>query len=194
MPVSCREPGCTSKHKARGYCKNHYQLAYTAGKFTPNRQSTEDRFMARVDKTSTCWNWTGTIYPDGYGILQVNGTRVRAHRYSYELVNGPIQGGLILDHKCHNRRCVNPDHLREVNDKKNQENRQGAQANSRSGIRGVHWFGRLNCWRVSVQHFGKAHSGGYFKDLGEAEKSAIALRNSLYTHNDLDRTKEVARG
>ena len=34
-----------------------------------------------------------------------------AHIYSYELANGPVPSGLVLDHLCENGLCVRPDHL-----------------------------------------------------------------------------------
>jgi hypothetical protein len=78
-----------------------------------------ERFWAKVEKTESCWNWTGyTNY--GYGYLWVgkdaNGKRIngRAHRVAYELVKGPIPKGLVIDHLCKNRCCVNPDHLEAV--------------------------------------------------------------------------------
>jgi hypothetical protein len=42
---------------------------------------------------------------------------------------------------------------------------------------------------VTARHNGKTYYGGVFPldQLAEAEEAAIALRNRLFTHNDLDR-------
>lgn len=68
-------------------------------------------FMARVQKTETCWNWIGTISGWGYAHFKKNRITVRAHRLSYHLFKGPIPNGLIVRHTCDNKKCVNPDHL-----------------------------------------------------------------------------------
>jgi hypothetical protein len=87
-----------------------------------------DRFWAKVDKTDTCWLWTGFLNENGYGrLLGPAGTLGYAHRLAYADVNGDVPKGLILDHVCHNadrgcpggsecmhRRCVRPDHLEAV--------------------------------------------------------------------------------
>lgn len=68
-----------------------------------------------VDPVSSCWNWTGAMRHSGYGAMFLTGTKsVAAHRYVYEYTVGPIPDGLVLDHLCRNRRCVNPVHLEAV--------------------------------------------------------------------------------
>ena len=74
----------------------------------------EERFWAKVNKTKNCWLWTGHLTWDGYGGFWLGKTEVRAHRYAYELLVGPIPEGLTLDHLCRNRPCVHPLHLEPV--------------------------------------------------------------------------------
>lgn len=68
------------------------------------------------EPNSGCWLWGGTIVADGYGALFVDAQTKskRAHRLSYEHSRGPVPAGMVLDHKCRNRACVNPDHLEPV--------------------------------------------------------------------------------
>lgn len=74
---------------------------------------TAPRFWERVEKTETCWLWTGATN-GGYGQLKVNRTIALAHRISYELHVGPIPAGLVIDHLCRVTSCVNPAHLEPV--------------------------------------------------------------------------------
>ena len=77
----------------------------------------EERFWAKVFKESEgCWHWTASTWKDGYGRFWSTdeGRVVRAHRFAYELANGPIPDGLVIDHLCRNRLCVRADHLEAV--------------------------------------------------------------------------------
>lgn len=71
------------------------------------------RFVAKVDFTDECWDWSASVTPHGYGRFYAGGgaTWVYAHRYAWETFVGPIPEGLTIDHLCRNPRCVNPDHL-----------------------------------------------------------------------------------
>ncbi|PCC29858.1 hypothetical protein CIK76_05000 [Glutamicibacter sp. BW80] len=76
------------------------------------------RLWKSVQVTESCWLWTGALL-DGYGIIGSNGTCLRVHRLTYEQLVGEIPQGLVLDHLCRVRNCVNPSHLEPVTIKEN---------------------------------------------------------------------------
>lgn len=77
-----------------------------------DRGTPESRFLAMVDiHPNGCIVWTGVPMRGGYGRIRVNGKSMKAHRYSWELSNGPLPEGAWVLHRCDNPPCVNPDHL-----------------------------------------------------------------------------------
>lgn len=85
-----------------------------------------------------------------------------------------------IDHRCLNRACVNPDHLRQVTVKKNGENRAGAPSNSSTGIRGVSRMKKSGKYRAYAVHNDRQYHFGSFVDITEAENAAIEGRRKLY--------------
>ena len=65
------------------------------------------------EPNSGCWLWNGRYGQSGYGTYGGgrSGERVQAHRLVWQDVNGPIQDGLFVLHRCDVRGCVNPEHL-----------------------------------------------------------------------------------
>jgi len=147
----------------------------------------EERFWPKVEKTESCWNWTAAKAPNGYGQLQRKSGTTMAHRIAYELCVGAIPPDLVLDHTCHNRACVNPDHLRAVTQKQNVENLGVVKRHNKSGFTGVSWKEEKGQWAATVRHNRKYFHVGYFDHAKEANAAAVAKRNELFTHNDLDR-------
>jgi hypothetical protein len=61
-----------------------------------------------------CWEWKLCIDQNGYGRAKYMNRSYRAHCLSYVAFHGatPEQmKGKLVRHQCHNRKCVNPDHL-----------------------------------------------------------------------------------
>ena len=71
-----------------------------------------------VDIETECWNWIGEIDKNGYGYFRIrnNSERksFRSHRVIYDIFIGVKDLEKVIDHKCRNRKCCNPDHLQEI--------------------------------------------------------------------------------
>lgn len=183
---TCSFPGCDNPHKARGLCDGHYKQNRKGWTLRPllSQVTLEQRFWAKVQKSENCWAWTALTNSDGYGHIWVDGRYRRAHRVAWEMTNGPIPEGMDLDHRCGNRACVNPDHLRVTTRSQNGQHRTGSQCNNTSGVRGVTWRKDKNTWRARATLNGRLYHGGYYPTLEAADKAARALRAQLFTHDD----------
>lgn len=84
-----------------------------------------ERFWSKTVTSPDCWGWQGSHqHQTGYAQLHVRLDDGRwsatvAHRVAWEIIHGPIPDGLVLDHLCRNRGCVNPGHLELVTDRVN---------------------------------------------------------------------------
>lgn len=183
---TCTIPGCDAKHEARGYCHKHYEYWRVHG--TVEKPDESERFWQKVEKTDSCWNWIAYRNTHGYGSYSVDDVLVPAHRHSFQLLIGDIPDGMEIDHMCHNRACVNPDHLRPVTRKQNTENVVGANRNNKtSGLRNVYLDRRSGRWMVRIAHNGHSYNFGGYETLAEAGAVALSRRKQLFTHNDYDR-------
>jgi hypothetical protein len=86
-----------------------------------------ERFWAQVEKTDTCWLWSGATDRDGYGVFSANlyeKNIKKAHRFSLSLATAaPLDTMLVVLHACDNPRCVNPAHLSIGTPQKNMQDR-----------------------------------------------------------------------
>lgn len=191
--MPCSVGGCPEPSKVRGWCGKHYARWQRTGNPEAVRRILGNDLMraeSKIDFTGQCHNWTGTLDANGYGAFRVNGKTVKAHRFMFEQARGTIPAGIVLDHICHNRACVNPAHLRFATDKQNGENRGVVNSNNRSGVRGVHWVKEANKWDARVMHHRKHYLAGRFDRLEDAEEAVRLLRNKLFTYNDSDRNQK----
>ena len=144
-------------------------------------QRLPERFRSRLSVNARgCWIWTGAKNGNGYGSYVTKTTRpvttVLAHRFSWSVLRGALPE--LLDHLCHERACVNPDHMRAATRKQNSENLAGPRRDNASGIRGVRWHD--GSWQIRVRHHGELHEKSGFQTAEDAEVAAIALRQHLF--------------
>jgi hypothetical protein len=106
--------------------------------------------MISIDDAG-CWLWTGAG-SGRYGQLMRNSVNLYAHRYTYELLVGPIPPGLQIDHLCRVTSCVNPAHLEAVTPLENTRRSRGnvskthcPQGHPYSGDNLGRWRGRRYC-------------------------------------------------
>lgn len=111
-------------HNSARYCSKECIYRFQANKDgrTP-RKDAVTRFWDSVNigADTECWVWQAATNR-GYGVISVGGRSAGmtgAHRFSYELANGPIPPGGHILHSCDNPPCVNPAHLRLANHDEN---------------------------------------------------------------------------
>ena len=78
----------------------------------------DGEFIARYKNKSItnqqgCWLMSTSLDDQGYHVGSYRNLSVHTHRKIYGLCYG-FTKGLILDHLCKNRNCLNPEHLEEV--------------------------------------------------------------------------------
>lgn len=82
------------------------------------------RILSKVTRTPEgCWEWGGAVSDghngNGYGYFKVKGRTTLVHRFMVERFLDAEIDGLVIDHLCRNRLCVNPDHMDPVTDVEN---------------------------------------------------------------------------
>jgi hypothetical protein len=97
-----------------------------------------DAIYARIEPlidrhADGCWLWLGARIAGGYAQLNVKRDDgrwipIRVHRFMYERFRGPIPDGLVLDHLCRRRACINPWHLEAVTSEENTRRGDAAKA------------------------------------------------------------------
>lgn len=100
-------------------CYHREAASLRFSKMAENNPPLNERFKQKIliDRETGCHVWVGAKQSGGYGAFVIkthNGKiikKVIAHRYAWEIANGPIHDWLCVLHKCDNPPCVNVDHL-----------------------------------------------------------------------------------
>ena len=134
----CSVEGCDRVKSAKGLCNMHYQRkikgyrgirngSYIVGGSSKPVSYKSDieilTYNLLLDDLDGCWLWQGTVGIGGYGRFKASlpgvSSEYRPHRLSYILFIGDIPTGLVIDHLCEEKLCVNPFHLEAVSNAEN---------------------------------------------------------------------------
>ena len=92
-----------------------------------------ERVFTRYEENEDgCWISGYHKMGKGYAVITttigVVGKRQQgflAHRVAWTALHGPIPAGMVIDHKCFTRACINPDHLRLFTHEENARRQNG---------------------------------------------------------------------
>lgn len=174
---ACSIWDCTRPISQQASCSAHSSRLHRHGSTqNPNDKRSEARFWGNVVKEGECDVWTGHLNCNGYGDPNVRGEKWLAHRYAWWSAGLDVPDGLVLDHICWNRACVNIEHLRLATVAQNNASRGVGRSDNTTGYRNVYWHKQSSKWRVAV---GGAHVG-LFIDKSDAIAAADAARKEMY--------------
>jgi hypothetical protein len=177
MICSVNNSDCIPGRLRRGMCERHYRRWKRTG--ITDRRATIDNMSQYTVLDNGCWEWTGSLWPNGYGktSVSVHGSQL-AHRVFYTDHVGPIKDGFDIDHRCHNtdlecvrgpgcrhRRCVNPAHLEPVSRQTNLLRAITTRTVCEAGLHDLTILGATRsgtsqctaCWRIRYRAAGQRY-------------------------------------
>lgn len=140
--------------------------------------------LDRVTALPTSWWADKSSDGNGFyasGEIRKDGKRikVRLHRF---LVGASDNED--VDHKNHNKLDNRKTNIRKVTHAENHQNREKAQSNSHTGIRGVGWHKHSQKYFARIKVNRKSISLGYFDDIKEAEEAIVEARKKYMPYSE----------
>lgn len=188
----CEFAGCgkVTRGKRTAYCRAHARQADEGRELAPierrfTGKSLAERVASNTLREGSCLIWQGSTSKEGYAWLTFENVAQLGHRLVWEAAHGPIPSGMVIDHRCGNRACLELDHLQVVTYRENAENLRGAHADSKTGVRGV--YEHQGRFVADVWAGGRRVLNRSFATLEEADAAARAARLAYQSNNLRDR-------
>lgn len=121
--------------------------------------------------------------PHSAGYLQVNvaGQLYLVHRVIYEMHNGVIPIGMVIDHDDRDKSNNYPNNLKITTYGGNSRNKK-KHSNNSSGVTGVSWESGRSKWRAHIEFQGKAINLGRYTDINDAIAIRLQVEHDLGFH------------
>ena len=73
------------------------------------------KILGLIDRSQSCHCWTGKGFDkDGRASVRHNGRTKKVHIAVWEILKGPRTPGMILEHTCNHKWCLNVEHIEET--------------------------------------------------------------------------------
>jgi hypothetical protein len=149
------------------------------------------QLATRVDQVTGCWLWQRSRSRDGYGWTSFKGKTFQAHRLSYILFKEKPGSGLVLDHICRCRHCINPAHLELVTPSENLLRSPLATAGQKCCLNcgaDFAWVGKAKPQRRCL-----ACAAVKRREYRERNKERLAAKQREWNEANRDKLREIWR-
>lgn len=155
-----------------------------------------ERFYSKIkfNEETSCWDWKGTMFSNGYGAFKLKRKMWRSHRLSYSIFVGEIPSKHEIHHTCENRKCCNPEHLQLLKHPEHARTHNIKKTHCKRG----HEFTKENtrisptnkricrkCERIN-------HYNAYHKDIEKA-RAYVKKQAKLYRQKNPEKMKDYDR-
>ena len=123
----------------------------------------------------------GSLRPDGYRQIQVNGKSYQEHRLAWLYAYGEFPSGkkCLIDHIDGNKTNNRLDNLRACSDFENQRNTRKRVTNT-SGFKGVSWDKKSKKWQAQIYIDGKKRTVGRYSIKEDAHAARCAVAEKVH--------------
>lgn len=144
-------------------------------------------FTRRVQTSSRAMigDVAGSLLPDGYRRIMIDGGKHRAHRLAWLYMTGEWPTNQ-LDHMNGVRDDNRIANLREATNAENKQNREISK-NNRSGFMGVSWHKHTRKWVAHIQIAGSKKHLGLFTTPEAAHAAYLAAKADLHPFQPVPR-------